>query len=281
MIHSSQNLNILLAISVISGLFLFIAPVHAFTADSLSIKIDENGNAIATFQFTLNGVIENAIPESVLEDQLVKGLSTSSNPPQIISFDKSQATLSMHGFAVTNTLPNGTEYTTTPMDFKNAQIAFQNSAVSTVITADFTPQIMTVTFPDGYSRQFTSTSSLPSVDHIIVNPSAVSAGANDTGSIQINTSPENTQVYIDEIYVGQSPGLFSGLSSGTHQVTLEANGFLTQTSNVSVTAGQTTQLAQALSYASTPTTKSPAPEIGVILPLLTFVIYCRYRMLGK
>ena len=109
--------------------FLVIVPAAAFTADSLNISVGTNGDATAVFQFTLDGVIENAIPQSMLEDQLAKGLATSSSPPQIISFDKSEATLLLNGFATTTNVPTGTEYQTSTMDFSKAQIALQNSAV--------------------------------------------------------------------------------------------------------------------------------------------------------
>ncbi len=86
--------------------FLVIVPAAAFTADSLNISVGTNGDATAVFQFTLDGVIENAIPQSMLEDQLAKGLATSSSPPQIISFDKSEATLLLNGFATTTNVPD-------------------------------------------------------------------------------------------------------------------------------------------------------------------------------
>ena len=88
-------------------IFLLITPVLAFMADSLNITVGTNGDAIANFHFTLQGVIENAIPLSVLQDQLTKGLATSSEPPQVLTFSKSEATLLLKGFAVTNTVPTG------------------------------------------------------------------------------------------------------------------------------------------------------------------------------
>ena len=62
---------------------LIAGPVHAFTANSLDITVDKNGDAVAIFRFTLDGLIENAIPQSVLQDQLQKGLTTSNDPPQL------------------------------------------------------------------------------------------------------------------------------------------------------------------------------------------------------
>ena len=247
--------------------FFLITPVQAFTADSLNITVGINGDATADFHFTLQGVIENAIPLSVLQGQLTKGLATSSKPPQVLTFSKSEATLLLKSFAVTNTVPAGTEYQTAPMDFTKAQMALQNSAAGSVITADFSPGITTVTFPDGYSRQFSAQSTLPSVDHIVTG-SPARAGAATFGAIQINTSPENTRVFIDSAFAGESPGLFSGFAPGSHQILLEADGFEPLSKNVTVTAGGTPQIVEILMYATTPTPQSGmsgvAPGIAAI-----------------
>ena len=253
-----------------------VAPAEAFTADSLNITVSSNGDAIADFQYTLNGVIENAIPLSVLQDQLVQGLATSSTPPQVLSFSKSEATLLLKSFAVTNAVPTGTEYQTAPMNFSNAQAALQNSAVSSVISADFSPKITTVTFPDGYSRQFLASSVLPSIDHIVINPAQAGAASTSSatpGSIQVNTSPEHTQVFIDSSYVGESPGVFSGLTPGDHQLMLEADGFLTLSKNVTVTSGQTTLFVENLEYATTPAQQSSAPGVVFVIAVLAVFMF--------
>ena len=162
------------------------------------------------------------------------------------------------------------------MNFSNAQAALQISAVSSVISADFSPKITTVTFPDGYSRQFLASSVLPSIDHIVVNPAqagaALTSSVTAPGSIQVNTSPEHTQVFIDSAYVGESPGVFSGLTPGDHHLTLEADGFLTLSKNVTVTSGQTTLFVENLAYAATPTPQSAAPGAGIVIAFLSLTM---------
>jgi len=267
MIPTAKIPRMALACAIFCLAVLLIAPAHAFTADSLAIAVGTNGDAIADFHYTLEGVIENAIPLSVLQDQLIKGLATSSDPPQVISFNKSDARLLLKNFAVTNTVSNGTEYQTASMDFSKAQVALKNSAVSTVITADFTPKITTVTFPDGYSQQFTDQSTLPGIDHVI-------AGTSQAGSLQVNTSPEHARISVDGAYIGESPGLFSGISPGNHQILLEADGFVPLSRNVTVTAGQTAQLAVILSYATTPTPQSGAPGTGPVIVAIALAGSC-------
>ncbi|MGA9622325.1 MAG: PEGA domain-containing protein [Methanoregula sp.] len=262
--------------------FLVVAPAAAFTADSLNITVGTNGDATAVFQFTLDGVIENAIPQSILENQLVQGLATGASQTQIISFNNSEATLLLKNFATTNDVPTGTEYQTASMNFTKAQIALQNSAVSTVISADFSPEITTVTFPDGYSRQFFSSSVLPSLDHIVVNPgqSGTSAGTPAYGSLEVNTTPEHTHVYIDSIYVGDSPGMFPEITPGNHLVSLQADGFIPLNTTVNVKAGNITQLFGDLDFATTPTKKSVAPDAGMIIAMLSFA-FCGMSFLYR
>jgi len=249
-----------------------VAPVQAFTADSLSITVAKNGDATATFKFTLEGVIENAIPESLLQEQLVKGLSTSSDPPEVLSFDKSGAEIYLKNFAVSNDVPTGTEYQTASMDFKKAQIALQNSAVSTVISADFSPKVTTVTFPDGYSRQLTDSSVLPTLKHTVIDSAKMNAipttNVSSLGAIEVSPSPEHVHVYIDSTYVGESPDMFSDITPGQHEVMLEADGYLTLTKTITVKAGETTNVLESLGLAETPTKKADAPEAGVVISVL-------------
>jgi hypothetical protein len=256
--------------------FLLITPVGAFTADSLSITVAKNGDATAAFTYSLDGVIENAIPESMLQEQLVKGLATSSDPPEVLSFSKSEADLYLKNFATVTEVPTGTEYQTAPMDFKKAQIALQNSAVSTVISADFSPKITTVTFPDGYSRQLTSSSVLPSLDHTVIDPAKANAApttnAAALGALNISSSPENVHVYIDTIYVGETPGTFSRIPPGKHVVMLEADGYVTLTTNVTINAGETTPLIVDLDIVPTPTPKANAPDAGTVIAVLALAL---------
>lgn len=249
-------------------------PAHAFTADSLSITVAKNGDATATFTYTLEGVIENAIPESVLQEQLVKGLTTSSDPPQVTSFDKSGATLVLKNFAVPNAVPTGTEYQTAPMDFKNAQIALENSAVSTVISADFSPKTITVTFPDGYAKVLTDSSVLPGLKHTVVDPAKAAAAmtpAASTGALRVSAVPENARVYIDSSYAGEGTETFSDITPGKHTVELDADGYLSQTKTIMITAGNTSTIFATLDTVPPTTKKSGIPAAGAAaMALISF-----------
>ena len=265
----SRRLHLFLAIS---ALLVFITgPAAAFTANSLDITVDENGDAVATFRFTLEGFIENAIPQSMLEEELLKGLGTSSEPPELISMDRSSAMIRLKKFAAVGDVPTGTEYRTVTMDFKKAQIALQQSAVSTVVTADFSPDVITVTFPDAFNRQFTGADVLPAITHIIIDPAKAAAAEAQaaaagqpiptmppTGVIKVISSPEGIMVTMDGNYIGTAPGTFPDISPGDHTLRFSRDGYEAIEKTVTVKAGETLQLSVFLSYIETvPATYAP------------------------
>lgn len=263
---TSRTLRILL---VIAGIALFfLSPASAFTANSLDITVGESGDAIAIFRFSLEGMIENAIPQSLLEEELLKGLSTSSEPPELIAMDRSSATIRMKQFASRSDVPTGTEYRTVTMNFKKAEIALQSSALSSVVTADFSPATITITFPDSYNRQFTDADILPSLTHIVIDPvKAAAAGAGQTpatnGAIKVISSPEGAQIMMDGTYVGTAPATFSDIPAGPHTLSFSKENHEPVSKEVTVTGGQTIQVTVFLSYI--PPTPKQAPGFAGVL----------------
>lgn len=234
-----------------------VIPVQAFTANSLDISIEKNGDAIATFRFTLDGIIENSIPQSMLEEELKKGLTTSSDPPELKSMDKSSAVLLLKKFADTSDVPTGTRYLTAGMDFRKAEIALQNSALSSVISADFSPEKIVLTFPDSYTREFTSVDVLPAVSHIVIDPSKTpqtQAGPDaiaipvTTGSLNVTSSPLNVKVYLDSVYLGEAPSIFPAIAPGTHTVEFRKDDFESVSKTVTILEGKTTSVMVVLRY---------------------------------
>jgi hypothetical protein len=249
--------------ALLCAIFILTPAVSAFTANSLDITVDKNGNAVASFSFTLEGVIENAIPQSMLQDELKKGLSTSSEPPTILNVDRSSATIAMKQFADTTDVPTGTQYRTASMDFQKAEIALQNSALSYVIKADFSPATITVTFPDGYKREFSNVGSLPSITHTVIDAAkAARANVPPTGSIKVTTSPAGADISLDNVFAGNSPATFTDLTPGTHTVTAQKEGFIAESRTVNVTAGQVTPVLIALPYGTPVPTTIPKKSPG-------------------
>lgn len=265
--------NLLRILSIAGIALLFVSPAHAFTANSLDITIDKNGDAVAIFKFTLDGFLENALPQSMLEEELKKGLTTSSEPPLLLSMDKTGATMLLKKFADTQDVKQGTEYRTASMDFQKAEIALKNSALSSVVAADFSPSTITITFPDAYTKKFENSAVLPPLTHIVIDPYKPAAAITSpiSGSINVTASPEIVQVSVDGAYAGDSPQTFFNIPAGTHTVMFRKDGFQPVTQTVTVVAGRTTNVFVFLQYTVQPT---KAPSGFLQLPGFGFVIAC-------
>ena len=299
---------------ILCGLFLAccsfftVVPAHAFTADSLDITISENGDALTTFHFTLEGFLENAIPQSVLEQELTKGLSSGPEPAELKSMDRSSAVLLMKKFADTSDVPTGKEYRTATMDFKKAEIALQNSAIGDAITADFSPATISLTFPDSYKKQYTNVDVLPAVFHTVEDPvkvarvqaqaladaqaqaqaeaqAQISPGATTTpviltssaakGSINVTSSPPGVKISIDSQYIGESPALLQDITAGTHMMEFTKEGYSPVSKTVIVNAEKTTNIMVVLTFIpSAAATGEPAsfPWLPVILVIVGLVV---------
>lgn len=267
-----------MAIILLCMTFFLIMPVQAFTADSLDITIDKNGDATAVFRFTLEGLIENAIPQSMLEEQLMKGLSSGSEPPTLVSMDRSRATIVLKKFANTYDNPQGTDFQTSSMDFRKAEIALKDSAVSSIITADFSPETATLIFPDGYVRTFTNIESLPSITHTVIDPvkaasakaaetttgilPATTAVATQTGTLNVTSQPEGVAVWIDGTNYGNTPAVFPGIPAGEHTLTFKKDGYTPVTKEVNLNNGMTIRLSVYLAPAEPTPTQSPVGALA-------------------
>jgi hypothetical protein len=209
----------------------------------------------------------------MLEEELTKGLTTSSDPPVLLSMDKSGAIMLLKNFADTQDVSQGTEYRTASMDFQKAEIALKNSALSSVVTADFSPSQITITFPDAYTRKFDNAAILPALTHIVIDPSKSAAAIplQNNGMINVTSSPEIVHVSIDGIYAGDSPQTFSDIPAGMHTFLFEKDGFSSVTKTVTVVEGRTTNVFVFLKYTKEPT---QAPSGLLPVPGFSLVIAC-------
>jgi hypothetical protein len=263
-------------------IFFSCIPAHAFTANSLDITVEQNGDALATFRFTLEGFLENSIPQSILEEELKKGLTTSTEPPELKSIDKSSAVLLMKKFADTSDVATGTEYRTATMDFKKAEIALQNSALNGAVSADFSPERITLTFPDSYRREFSNVDALPAVFHTVIDPSrtlqtpvlsVVLATPAAKGSMNVTSSPLNVKVYLDSGYIGEAPSVFPEIVPGTHTVDFRKDGYESVSKNVTIIEGKTTNVMVVLKFipSATPNTSSSFPAFVWAVVIIVFI----------
>ena len=60
-----------------------------------------------------------------------------------------------------------------------------------------------------------------------------------TGSLAVISDPAGAEIYIDDDFKGVSPVTISGLSAGTHALSLKLQDYADNTTNITITAGQT------------------------------------------
>jgi hypothetical protein len=282
-------------LSIVSVLLLgtLIVPAGAFILDSVSFRIHDNGDADAAIRFRLEGFVENAIPDSILESEIKKGLTTDpGNPPALESFSRSQIVLLMPHFASSRKTREGTEYMTTPLDFTRAETALKQSALSYLVTADFTPSVADITFPDSYVETFHDVALLSSVTHLVRNPEtvsspapspAVSPAAFPAGSLAIRSAPPGARITLDGTASGTTPGTVTGIPEGDHRLDIAMEGYAAWSATVSVGANATTQVFASLAPVANPATPEPvatgklassplASLIGIACAALLFII---------
>jgi hypothetical protein len=152
---------------------------------------------------------------------------------------------------------------TASMNFTKAEIALKNSALSNVITADFTPATITVTFPDAYSRKFTNADELPAFSHTVIDPTKSAAvSPPTTGAVTVISASTGVQVYIDGSYVGDAPATLDGIPTGIHTFRFEKDNFEPATTTVNVTPESTMQVLAILVYIPRTTAAGTSPLPG-------------------
>ncbi len=100
----------------------------------------------------------------------------------------------------------------------------------------------------------------------------------DTGSIAIVSAPSGADVFLDNVYHGTTPLTLDAVGPGSHALLLRLGGYQDWQSQVTVTAGQTTQISATLAGTptSTPTEAGAAP-LGILAALGLIVAGLRKR----
>ncbi len=145
-----------------------VMPAQAFTAKTLTITLNSNGDAEAVMQYDLSFVEQAAIfvhatnPGADLQNALEANLN---RPVTVVRADTSSADVIISSFATVTPSGNATTVTTPSFSFANAQQDIQNQWYASLISADFAPQTTTITFPDGYQATYYNQISIPPVTH--------------------------------------------------------------------------------------------------------------------
>jgi len=145
-------------------------PAGAFSADSLTIRVDEAGGAVITFDYSLSWLehiavfLQVAKPENELKHALE---SFSGKPVNVISVQSGSAVFSVDEFAQVREINGTTRYTTPALDFFAAEKMLKSYWFAPLIHADFSPTTTVVAFPDGFEEIVHNQHAIPAFSHEI------------------------------------------------------------------------------------------------------------------
>ena len=161
------------AVFILAGFFVLaclVIPAHAFTMKNLDIVVGQNGDATIDAQYDLSFLEQSAVYFRLADParELQSAFNTkSSMPVTVLSTDANSARISIPSYAAVNKAAGGTTYTTPSLSFERARAALNGYWFAPLVSLDFSKGVTKVTFPDGYSQQFTGQISIPSVSHTI------------------------------------------------------------------------------------------------------------------
>lgn len=162
--------SILFLAAGIAVLLFCICPAQAFTAKTLDIVVQENGDATITFDYDMSWY-ENAVVFARIADpakELKKAIDSNYNTDaEVLSTSGSEAKILVRGFAKSTTKDGTTTMTTPALSFQSAEKVLKQYWFAPLISADFSPELTRVVFPDGYVAQFGNQIAIPKVSHVI------------------------------------------------------------------------------------------------------------------
>jgi hypothetical protein len=145
-------------------------PVLAFTAKNLDIAVQDTTDAIITFDYDLTWFEHAAVFMRIADPgrELKNALESSYGKPVIVTqADGGELRLVVKGFASQQECDGIILMTTPALSFVEAEKILNQYWFARFITPDFSPEVTTVRFPDGYSEAFSNQISIPAIDHIL------------------------------------------------------------------------------------------------------------------
>jgi len=147
---------------------LAVSPVHAFTAKTLDITVQDNTDAVITFDYELSWIENIAVFAHIADPgtELQKALEGNYGKPVLVTkADGGESRFVVQGFA--SRVPhNGTVTLITPaLSFADAEKVLNQYWFAPFVNPDFSPSVTRVNFPDGYTEQFYDQISIPAIRH--------------------------------------------------------------------------------------------------------------------
>jgi hypothetical protein len=163
-----KYLPVLLGITLL--LVCVLPPAAAFQAKTLSITVNENGDAQVDFTYQLNWLEQAAVFTKMVDpgQQLKKAIEDNFRATvNVNSVSNDETNLQVNSFASVKKTPSGVTYTTPQLSFKNAETVVRQYWFAPLISPDFSPDTTQVIFPDGYTQEYSDEIAIPSITHTV------------------------------------------------------------------------------------------------------------------
>ena len=158
----------------VAGLFLIAllisCPASAFTAESLDVTVQDNTDAVITFDYKLTWYENVAVFARIGDpaNELKKALESNYHKPvQVMESGAGRSQFYVQGFASKKVKDNITTMTTPALSFRSAEAALQKYWFAALISPDFSPDVTRVIFPDQYTESFSNEDQIPQISHVI------------------------------------------------------------------------------------------------------------------
>lgn len=151
-------------------LLLAVPPAGAFRATSLDIVVQENTDAVITFEYQLSWFEHAAVFARIGDPgtELKKALESNFHKPvQVTESDAGRSQFYVKGFAARQVKNNVTTMKTSALSFRGAEEVLKQYWFAALISPDFSPDVTRVSFPDGYTETFYDQDQIPKVSHVL------------------------------------------------------------------------------------------------------------------
>lgn len=145
-------------------------PVEAFTVKSLTMTLAPDGDAQVDMQYDLTLFEEGAIFFRLSDPaaELKKAFDANSkHPVTVTQATGSSARVLIPSFASVSTEANTITMVSPSISFEKAQSVLDKYWFAPLLSPDFSPDLTTIIFPDGYQTNFYNLLVIPSVPHQI------------------------------------------------------------------------------------------------------------------
>jgi hypothetical protein len=145
-------------------------PAQAFTFNTLSIDVQENGDCIADFDYSMTFweyigyYTKIASPTDKIREELDKRTSV---PVDILEVTDKYASFKIYNYATVTDNNGAITYTVPSLNFSKAEEALKDHWVSKITSFDLSPEETSIIFPDGYTKTYYNQADLPQTVHTV------------------------------------------------------------------------------------------------------------------